>query len=94
MIKEIYNGVKSLDQLLVNVYTEGLKDAQDRGRISEFKLNNSKDSANNTKLHETVHLGSLPSVRHQRQIVGSMSELRDHSVTDYIYVPYYPQYCN
>ena len=94
LIKEIYTGVKSLDQLLVNAYTEGLKDKQDRDRISDFKFYNTKDSAKNTKLHENVHLGSLPSLRHQRQRVGSMSELRDHIATDYVHVPYYPQYCN
>ena len=91
LIKEIYTGVKSLDQLLVNAYTEGLKDERDRGRISDLKFNNTKVSAKNT---ETDHLGSLPSVRHHRQRVGSMSELRDHIATDYVHVPYYPQYCN
>ena len=94
LIKEIYTGVKSLDQLLVNAYTEGLKDERNRVKISDFKFNNTKDSAKNNVLHETVHLGSLPSLRHQRQRVGSMSELRDHIATDYVYVPFYPQYCN
>ena len=82
LFKEIYTGIKSLNQLLV-----------DKGKISDFKYNNVKDPVKNTNFHDTVNLGSLPSVRHQRQRVGSMSELRDHSVTDYIYVPYYPQYC-
>ena len=82
LINEIYTGVKSLNQLLV-----------DKGKISDSKYNNVKEPVKNTNFHDTVDLGSLPSVRHQRQRVGSMSELRDHSVTDYIYVPYYPQYC-
>ena len=92
LIKEIYTGVKSLDQLPVIVYTDSkptiesiystrqvdrktvhviqsMKDALERGEVSEFKYSNTKemladvltkDSVKNTELHDTVKFGSLP----------------------------------
>ena len=93
LIKEIYTGVKSLDQIPVIVYTDSkptiesihstrqvdrktvrhviqsMKDALDRGEVSEFKYANTKemladvltkDSVKNTELHDTVKYGSLP----------------------------------
>ena len=93
LIKEIYTGVKSLDQLPVIVYTDSrptiesiystrqvdrktvrhviqsMKDALERGEVSEFKYSNTKemladvltkDSVRNTELHDTVKSGSFP----------------------------------
>ena len=93
LIKEIYTGVKSLDQIPVIIYTDSkptiesihstrqvdrktvrhviqsMKDALDRGEVSEFKYANTKemladvltkDSVKNTELHDTVKYGSLP----------------------------------
>ena len=86
LIKEIYNGAESLDQIPIVVYTDSkptiqvdrktvrlviqsMKDALDRGEVSEFKYVNTKemladiltkDSVRSTELPETVKSGSLP----------------------------------
>ena len=87
LIKEIYNGAKSSDQIPIVVYTDSkptiesiystrqvdrktvrhviqsMKDALDRGEVSEFKYVNTKemladvltkDSVRSTELQETV----------------------------------------
>ena len=92
LIKEIYNGAESSDQILKVLYTDSkptiesiysirqvdrktvrhviqsMKDALDRGEVSEFKYVNTKemladvltkDSVRSTELHETVKSGSL-----------------------------------
>ena len=93
MIREIYTGKKSLEQIPVVVYTDSkptlesinstkqverktirhviqsMKDALERGEVSEYKYANTKemladvltkDSVKNTELHDAVKYGVLP----------------------------------
>ena len=66
---ESIHSTRQVDRKTVRHVIQSMKDALDRGEVSEFKYANTKemladvltkDSVKNTELHDTVKYGSLP----------------------------------